>query len=600
MLDIREVARVTREFAKLLPILSYKLLENEDRESIATIFEETVERCADSTMIVFEGRELSWSEFNALANQMAHALQDSGVQHGDCVAVIMENRVEMLAGIVALFKLGATAGLINNGLTGRQLAHCIETVGSVKCLVGEEVFSNIADVRDELSLAAGDYLWVADQRQSEVPEWALDFCGQVANYPDTNLPQTADVLAGETALYIFTSGTTGLPKAAKMPHRKYLASATGFGKLGYQAQESDRIYVCLPLYHGTALIGGFGASLTTGASIFLKRKFSASDFWPEVQKHQTNCFVYVGELCRYLLAQPLRKEEKNNPLVKVLGNGLRPDIWDEFKERFGIERVSEFYGASEGNVSFINALNKNRTMGLSAGPVLVIEYDVDQDEIVRNRRGRVIRVKRGESGLLLGKINDKFKFDGYSSAAASETKVLRNVIKKGDAWFNTGDLVCETDVGFAMGLAHYQFVDRVGDTFRWRSENVSTNEVGEILNRNEQVEVANVYGVDIPGADGKAGMVSLELKPGVEFDAVEFASYVTGALAPFAQPVFVRIQQHVSTTGTFKLVKGELRKQAYDMDEVDDDLYVMPARSKSYQKLDREYYKTLTTGAAGY
>jgi citronellyl-CoA synthetase len=600
MFDFKEYFRVTKEFLKLVPVLAVKPPSNEDAVSMATVLEDTVAKYAGRSMIIFEGRELTWGQFNALTNQIAHALIARGVQRGDCVSLIMENRIEMLACTFALQKIGAISSLINYALTGAQLAHCVTVSGSSKCLVGEEIYSNLDAVRGDLALGDKEILWVADQRSNPVPTNAEDIVAVLEQYPTTNLEDTKTILAGSTAMYVFTSGTTGMPKAAKIPHRRWMSAAHAFGLAGCQAKPSDRFYLCLPLFHGTGLICGIGSAFYTGASIFLRRRFSASEFWSDVHKYKTTNFIYVGELCRYLLAQPVSPFEQNNSLTRVFGNGLRPDIWDEFKQRFGIERVCEFYGSSEGNVSFFNALNKNRTMDITPATVMLVKYDIDADEMVRDANGKLIQVPVGEPGLLLGEIDDRFKFDGYTNDDATESKVLRDVVKPGDAWFNTGDLICEIDVGFALGKPHYQFVDRVGDTFRWRSENVSTNEVGEILNGCGQVEMANVYGVDIPATEGKAGMVSLLLKPGQEFDAEAFSTFVNANLTHFSQPVFVRVQPEAATTGTFKLLKGDLRKQAFHVDLVTDELYVMPPRASQYQKLERDLYDKIMDGSAGY
>ena len=600
MFEIKEFFRVTKEFLKLMPVLAVKPTSNEDTVSMATVLEGTVAKYADRSMIIFEGRELTWGEFNALTNQFAHALMARGVKRGDCVSVMMENRIEMLACTFALQKIGAISSLINFALSGAQLAHCVNISDSCKCLVGEEIYASLDAVRPQLSLNDEDILWVADQRSNPVPQNAEDIVSTLDQYPNTNLADTNSILAGSTAMYIFTSGTTGMPKAAKIPHRRWMAAAHAFGLAGCQAKPGDRFYLCLPLFHGTGLMCGIGSSFYTGASIFLRRRFSASEFWSDVQTYQTTNFIYVGELCRYLLAQPPRPEELNNPLTRVFGNGLRPDIWDEFKQRFGIERVCEFYGSSEGNVSFFNALNKDRTMGLTPATVMLVKYDVDADEMVRDKQGNLLQVAKGKTGLLLGEIDDKFKFDGYTNDDATESKILRDVVKPGDAWFNTGDLIREVDVGFALGKAHYQFVDRVGDTFRWRSENVSTNEVGEILNGCDQIEMANVYGVDVPATEGKAGMVSVMLKPGQVFDVDAFSIFVNANLTHFSQPVFVRVQPEAATTGTFKLLKGDLRKQAFHIDQVTDDLYVLPPRGKQYQKLERDLYERIMDGSAGY
>ncbi|MDA9371872.1 long-chain-acyl-CoA synthetase [Porticoccaceae bacterium] len=600
MISLREVLRVLVDFAKLVPVMAVKPPQPKVAVSVASIFEATAARYADRNMIIFEQQELTWREFNELANRMARALMDGGVKRGDSIALIMENRVEMLAYTVAMQKLGVITAFVNPALSGTQLAHCLSTAKAVKCVVGEEVFANLDAIRVDIGLADEDILWIADQRTTAVPEGLENALSQLDGYACDNLADTCEILAGDMAFYIFTSGTTGLPKAAKISHRRWMSGAYPYSKVGCRAKASDRFYICLPLYHATGFICGVGSCFYSGASIFLRRKFSGSAFWSDVQRHSITNFIYVGELCRYLLAQPPCPEERNNSLDRVFGNGLRPDIWMDFKERFGISRVCEFYGSSEGNIGFVNGLNKDRTMGICGANILLVEYDIDADEMVRDEHGKVVEVSVGEPGLLLGEIDDRYKFDGYTNDSASESKILRDLVKPGDAWFNTGDLICQVDVGFAMGLAHYQFVDRVGDTFRWRSENVSTNEVGEIINANRQVEMANVYGVDIPAADGKAGMVSLVLKDQETFDAEEFSAYVTSNLPIYAQPVFVRIQREVATTGTFKLVKGDLRKQAYHMDRVSDQLYYLPPREQRYRVFDQGVYQSVIDGTAGY
>ena len=600
MISLREVLRVLVDFAKLVPVMAVKPPQPEVAVSVASIFEATAARYADRNMIIFEQQELTWREFNELANRMARALMDGGVKRGDSIALIMENRVEMLAYTVAMQKLGVITAFVNPALSGTQLAHCLSTAKAVKCVVGEEVFANLDAIRVDIGLADDDILWIADQRTTAVPEGLEDALSQLDGYACDNLADTCEILAGDMAFYIFTSGTTGLPKAAKISHRRWMSGAYPYSKVGCRAKPSDRFYICLPLYHATGFICGVGSCFYSGASIFLRRKFSGSAFWSDVQRHSITNFIYVGELCRYLLAQPPCPEERNNSLDRVFGNGLRPDIWMDFKERFGISRVCEFYGSSEGNIGFVNGLNKDRTMGICGANILLVEYDIDADKMVRDEHGKVVEVAVGEPGLLLGEIDDRYKFDGYTNDSASESKILRDLVKPGDAWFNTGDLICQVDVGFAMGLAHYQFVDRVGDTFRWRSENVSTNEVGEIINANRQVEMANVYGVDIPAADGKAGMVSLVLKDEETFDVEEFSAYVSSNLPIYAQPVFVRIQREVATTGTFKLVKGDLRKQAYHMDRVSDQLYYLPPREQRYRVFDQGVYQSVIDGTAGY
>ncbi len=599
---IVEFFRVVWNFFQAAPTLKFFKPPADDRKtSLGLMFQTTAAKYSNKSAIVCGDSELTWGQFNALTNQYAHSLKSQGVARGDCVAVLIENRTELLCSIFALAKIGATAGLVNTGLTDRPLAHCISIVESKKCLVGQELLAAVSGVKGDLTLQDKDYLWVADPLIiADAPDWATDFSATLIGMPTDNLPETDEIVAGEIALYIFTSGTTGLPKPALIYHRKIMSAAKPYSKVGFHAKPSDRMYICLPLYHATGFLLGIGSCLHSGASMFVRRRFSATQFWPEVQKHQTTLFIYVGELCRYLAMAPECPDEKNNPLKTMLGNGLRPDIWDTFRNRFGVKRITEIYGSSEGNVSFLNILNKESTIGTGSVVVMLVKYDIENDEIVLDEDGKVIEVKPGEAGLMLGQIDDLYKFDGYKNADATNDKILTDLREPGDRWFNTGDLIRTVDVGFAMGLPHYQFVDRVGDTFRWRAENVSTNEVGEILNACDQVEISNVYGVDIPGAEGKAGMAAITLTLGQQFNAAEFTKFVDRELPAFARPVFVRIEQEQDTTGTFKLFKGKLKQQAYHLDQVDEPIYVRQPKSKQYELLDRGFYEQLINGSAGY
>jgi len=586
--------------AKLSKLTKPKPLDTCD--SLANRAEQVAAKFAHRPAIVFEGKTINWHDLNTLANRYANTLKAQGLGKGDAVSLLMENRIEYVAMLIAVNKIGVAAALINTNLTGRSLTHCIDITQSRKCIFGEERCQAIADIRSELSLQdTADYYFIADAGDRACPDWALDL-GEVAASADTeNPPETTQITLGDTALYIFTSGTTGLPKAAVLSNRRYLLSAMLSKGGGIRCNEHDVIYICLPLYHGTGLFLGAGAAFCSGACMFIRRKFSASRFLAEVREHGATCFIYIGELCRYLMAVPSQPDDHNNPLTRIMGNGLRPDVWHEFKSRFGIKRVSEFYGASEGNVAFVNLMNKDCTVGFTSMPVVLIQYDVENDEIVRDSNGFCIQVAKGEPGLLLAKITDDTAFEGYTSQEESEKKVLRNALEQGDAWFNSGDLMRITDVGFTAGFPHYQFVDRVGDTFRWKSENVSTNEVGERVNEFEQVHMCNVYGVEVPHADGRAGMAAITLKDGVdELDLEAFSAHVIEEMPAYARPVFLRILPEMDTTGTFKMVKGDLRKEAYHFDKVSDQLHVMKPGSSVYQPLDSDFVELMERGEAGF
>jgi citronellyl-CoA synthetase len=600
---ISEVASTLAE-AKVLPGLAREMKPRplSAHDCFAARAEATAAKYPEHTAVIFEGRELNWRELNAFANQYVGALRGSGLKRGETVSVMLENRIEYVALLIALNKLGARAALINTNLTGGPLVHCMSITDSVMCIFGEERLDAIAEVRKDPALAAvSHYLFVPDAGELDCPGWAANLAEEAADEDRENPPETAQMTLGDIALYIFTSGTTGLPKAAVLSNRRYLMTAALSYKAGLRCDEKDCIYLCLPLYHGTGLFLGVGAAICTGATMLIRRKFSASMFLSEVREYGATCFIYIGELCRYLLNTPPQPDDYKNPLGTMMGNGLRPDVWHEFKRRFGVCRVAEFYGSSEGNVGFLNFLNKDCTVGATTLPVALVKYDVDADDILRDSKGHCIRVAPGEPGLLLGKITPMTTFEGYTSKEATEKKILRNVFKKGDAWFNTGDLMKTVDVGFAIGLPHYQFVDRVGDTFRWKSENVSTNEVGEIINQHPQIAFCNVYGVEVPRADGRAGMAALSLAEGVQqLDLDSFSAHVCSQLPAYARPVFLRIQRELDTTGTFKLVKGELRSQGYDLAQVKDPLYVMKPGASKYEPLDEAFAAKIRAGNAGY
>ncbi len=564
--------------------------------------EANAQRFKDRSALIFEGQQLTWSELNAAANRYASAMKAEGLCRGDNVSVMMENRVEFLALLMGLNKIGVTAGLLNTNLSGKSLIHCITVTQSKKCIFGEEVIDSMQEVYAELPLEQGqDFLFIVDAGDQTAPKWSKDLATLAVSADAENPAETAATTLGDIAFYIYTSGTTGLPKAAVISNRRYLISADMAGTGGLKCETQDRIYLCLPLYHATGLLLGVGSALATGASMFVRRKFSASNFLNEIRQHHCTHMIYIGELCRYLVNSEAKTDDADTPLRSIMGNGLRPDIWMAFKQRYGISRICEFYGASEGNVAFANLMNKDLTVGMTSAEVSLVQYDVDNDEIVRDNQGFCIPVINGEAGLLLGKITPDTVFEGYTDAAATEGKVLRSALVKDDAWFNTGDLMRTVDVGYALGYDHYQFVDRVGDTFRWKAENVSTNEVGEIINAFPQVKFCNVYGVAVPGADGRAGMVSITLNDDItELDLEAFAQFVQNELPSYAVPVFIRIDTEIDVTGTFKMLKGELRQQGFHIDSIEGPVFVMKSGEQAYSVLDNTYLQKINSAGAGY
>lgn len=554
---------------------------------------------------IFEGQELSWKAFDKLVDGYAFLFLSEGFNSTDSVALMVENRLEFLVILFALNRIGIAPGLINTSLTGQGLAHCVNEIDACRFIFGSEVEKLVAEVADQLEHVGNqDFYIVPDGNESELGghPWA-----KVLAKPDNDAvrPEIKSLVRNDaTCCYIFTSGTTGLPKASKISHDRWFKASLGFKLFSIKTKRTDRYYLCLPLFHGNALFVGIGSAVLAGASVFLRRKFSASNFLQEARTYQTNTFIYIGELCRYLLHTKQSADDWDNPIVKCAGNGLKPEIWDEFKSRFGLNRIGEFYASTEGNVAFMNYFNKSQTIGISPASFKLAKYDVLNDELVMDKHGFCIEVERGEPGLLLSEVNKFIPFEGYTRPEDTENKLVRNAFKKGDVYFNTGDLIKKVDVGFSFGISHYQFVDRIGDTFRWKGENVSTNEVEAALNAFSDVKHSNVYGVEIPHTNGKAGMAAIVLKNGADgsaaIDIDALSDYIATEFPAYARPVFVRILEAMETTGTFKMLKGDLRKQGFDPGGYQDKTYVLLPNESRYSMLDSATYQKIMNGFISY
>ena len=581
------LARVPR----MLRGLYYAGLRNREKPlSLAWALERAAARHPDRPAVLERERRLTYAQFNAWANRLARGFQGEGVRHGSVVAVMLENRIEVLLVLAALTKLGAVGALVNTTQRGQVLVHSLNLVDPSHFVIGEELRLAFEAVREQVRNANDRCYWVADSLPEAVPAGWHDLMALARDQAAENLPDSSRVKLKDPCFLIYTSGTTGLPKASIMSHGKWIKAYGGFGHSGLALKHSDVLYLTLPCYHNNAVTVCWSAALAGGAAIALRRRFSASAFWKDVQHYQATCFGYIGELCRYLLNQPPCAEERGNSLTCMIGNGLRPSIWGEFKQRFGIERITEFYASSEGNIGFTNVFNFDNTVGYSPATFAIVRYDLENDRPLRNARNQMEKVKKGEAGLLISEISPKWPFDGYTDPAKSEAVILRDVFKRGDAWFNSGDLM--RDIGFK----HSQFVDRLGDTFRWKGENVSTTEVENALGAYPGVADAVVYGVEITDTNGRCGMAALRLAPGSEFDWNGLAAHLDRSLPAYASPLFLRLLQEVETTGTFKYKKTELKRQAYDPAQVEGGLWVRLAGSAGFQPLDAALYQGIQNG----
>jgi fatty-acyl-CoA synthase len=568
-----------------------KTISRDSENLICDDLQAAVDQWRDRSAITFEGRTVTYGEMDAIANRYAHWAKGLHLRRGQTVALFMPNRLEYFCIWYGLSKVGVVTALINNQLSGLPLAHCLNISGAQHVIVDPETSPVFEAAKPLVERTLQQWiLGPAHGGQRDLVQ-ALKSCSQLP--PDRVIRE--DMKAHDTALLIFTSGTTGMPKAARITHMRAQLYMRGFaGSTG--AKASDRIYVALPLYHATGGLCALGAALLNGGSVVLKRKFSASHFWGDVVAENCTMFVYIGELCRYLVNHEADPDETRHKIRMAFGNGLRPDIWPAMKQRFRIPEILEFYGSTEGNVSLFNFDGREGAIGRAPKwlrkrfNIRLVQFDVETEKVIRGPDGFGIECGPGQIGECIGKIGGdaRAEYSGYLDREASEKKILRDVFERGDAWFATGDLMRMDADGYLY------FVDRIGDTFRWKGENVSTNEVAERLQAGPGVLQANVYGVQVDGADGRAGMAALVVGEG--FDIKLFGEHVARELPTYAQPLFVRILPSLDTTGTFKVRKMDLVADGYDPARVKGPLFFHDAK-RGYVKVTKNVYDKIAQGA---
>ncbi|MFW2389215.1 MAG: AMP-binding protein [Polyangiales bacterium] len=529
-----------------------------------------------------ENEHLTWSELANASSRVAHVLAAAGVKPGDIVALVAENSPFYVASVLGISRVGATAALVNTNLRGRPLSHAVEVSKARVVLISQSLEPGLRDC-EELCRSL-DRILVFDENP---------YAGLLANTPATAYPP-APVNADDDFVYIYTSGTTGLPKPCRVSHLRVILGGAAFGPLMYDFRPGDKLYCVLPLYHANGLMLGVGAAMIARIPTAMRRSFSASAFWDDVDRYNATAILYIGELCRYLVNSPPHPKERPNSVRVAVGNGLRPDIWPRFKARFGIEDIREFYGATEAPGFIANFSGREGSVGripLSglAGWLRIVQYDVDLEEHRRDKKGHCIPCGNDEVGELLIRVSKLptagLEYRGYTDESATKKKLLSDVFKKGDQYFRTGDLLRRDADGF------YYFVDRIGDTFRWKGENVSTAEVADVITHDDSIDEATVVGVPVPNMEGQAGLAAVV--PSNEFDPGRFWNTVSD-LPPYAQPRFVRVMSGLAKTGTFKVQKNELRNDGVDPAKVPDPLYV---RTKSgYELLTEERWTDVKEG----
>jgi fatty-acyl-CoA synthase len=559
-------------------------LSREPTRTLPVLIDEWAAQHEDRPALECPSRTLTYRGLAEQAHRYARWAIAEGIAPGEVIALLMGNIPEYLAIWLGLTRVGITVALINTQLRGALLAHPIRAV-SARAIIFESRFAEaMAALRPALPTEI-DY-WVHGEGDVTAPR--IDEAA--ALLPSEPLPADAAPLPhiSDRALYIYTSGTTGLPKAAIVSHLRLLQWSQWFAGL-IDTQPTDRMYDCLPLYHSIGGIVAPGATLAGGGTVVLRDRFSATGFWRDVVESRCTLFQYIGELCRYLLQVPTDPIETSHSLRLCCGNGLTGAVWTKFQERFRIPQILEYYAATEGSFSLYNCEGRPGSIGRIPPflahrlPVALVQYDPDTELPLRDDAGRCVRCGVDEPGEALGQIRDAHgkpagHFEGYADEAATKRKLLHDVFEPGDCWYRTGDLMRQDAQGF------FYFVDRVGDTFRWQGENVSTTEVAAVLTAIPGVLDAVVYGVVVPGAEGRAGMAALVVDD--SFDWISFARLVTSTLPAYAQPLFARLVPAIELTGTFRRRKQDFVAAALDPAYVQGPLFFLDRAHGRYSPLD--------------
>ena len=589
--------KIKRLISALTGTVAPLFLNDTANESLGIILEHQAGKRPDQPLFLFEDRQLTYKQVNDAANQYASLFTTLGFKKGDTIALIMENRPEYLIVHAGLVKIGIVPALINTNNRGRILVHSIKTADARAIICGHELIEHYLEIADDLSGLFVNSVYIEKEgKELQTPEGVIDLKPHLEKQPETNPVFKSPVKSGDTLEYIYTSGTTGMPKATILKHKKWLQLGYAVGGMCMTSIPGDVQYLCLPLYHNSGINIAWPLTLMWGGTMAIKRKFSASAFWDDIRKYNASHLIYIGELCRYLNTMPLKENDKDNPLRFILGNGMRAEYWESFQKRFAIEKIIEVYGATEGVGGLINKKGIPGMIGrlTIAGLVKmgeVAKYDKDTGKLIRNKNGFAIKCKPGETGMFLPKIGRFNQFSGYrNNKKATRAKLIENVFKTGDRYFVSGDLLRVHAKGYVS------FVDRLGDTFKWKGEVVATNEVADIIFGFTGIEDANVYGVEVTGAEGRVGMAALTLCPETTFDLETFAQYIDRNLAVYALPRMIRLRKTADTTSTFKQLKTKLKDEGFNPALIDDQLFFLDPETKKYVKLSSGLYQKIQSG----
>jgi fatty-acyl-CoA synthase len=569
-----------RVAARVLPgLLPWFLRARPEGEAtLLSVARDHAARNPHGLAVEMDGERLTWRQLIDRSARVAGALRARGVRAGDTIALLGPNSPTYVTVQLGATHLGAVNALINTHLTGDPLAHALRSSRARLLLVHRRLEGALAGL---------------DLGGMEVCPYDPGPFDDEVDRADDGQP-LAVCKSGDDFVYIYTSGTTGLPKPCKVSHGRAVMAGAVFANMLWSFQPGDKVYCVLPLYHSSGMLLGVGASILGGVPVALRESFSARAFWHDVVRYGATGFLYIGEVCRHLLNTPPTDDERRHRLRVAVGNGMRTDVWTPFQERFHVPLIREFYGATEAPGGIFNITGRQGSVGRiplrHLTPAKLVRYDTHEGRHLRDADGYLVECKPGEEGELLVKLSDKplisgFDFKGYTDERATQQKILTDVFRKGDRYYRSGDLMRVDEDGY------FYFVDRIGDTFRWKGENVSTTEVADVLGKAPGVQQIAVVGVHVPGMEGQAGLAAV-----VPDDPLDLGAFhaTTLQLPAYARPRFLRIVSELSTTSTHKIQKQSLRNEGVDPAVVADPLYVLT--EEGYVPLSPERWRAIREG----
>lgn len=571
-------------------------MQEPQRLSLGLELEKWAASQPEKPAVVFDGQTLTYSDFNALANQYANYFHSIGFAEGDVVALMMENRPEYMAAVAGFAKLGVITSLVHIGLRGEVLAYAINVVEARAIIVGHELLDVFDTISERIRLRSPALIFVeGDDLDIVLPPGMQHLSPLLDQQTVANPDTTGSITSDHILAYMYTSGAAGSRKAVRIFHKRFLGAGLRISMQGHMTGDSVQ-YNCVPLYLNSGFCVCFGSMIISGSTMVLRPRFSVSRFWSEVRRYKADFWMAIGEMARYLYRQPPHPDDTDNPLKVMLCNGMWGNLIEPFKERFNLEHVIELYGTSEGVGVFVNYdetpgmcgnLNFN---GLRQGEV--VRFDPDTEEFIRDSEEHLVRCDVDEVGVLLGEITHLNDFPGYiNDPDASENRIIKNAFRSGDQYFNTNDLV------HLHANDYISFVDRLGDTYRWKGKTVSASNVADVIVKFfGGIDDAVVFGIKLPGFEGRCGMAVIQMLEGEKLDWVRFSEHMNRRMPEHARPRFLRLMDEENPISDLPAVKHRLKKQGLDMDKTKDPLYFYDTSKDQYVRLTRPLYDEILAG----